>query len=430
MRRTRQYSRRQFLKRSAAAAGAAALAPALGSLPSKVARAVPANERINMGFIGIGNMGSGLLQWYTNNPEVQVVAISEVKDDVAEWGKERVAEVYADRDDQGSFSGVDTYVDFRDLLAREDIDAVVIATPDHWHGAMTVLACQAGKDIYCEKPLSFDVGDAHAMVKAVRRYGRVFQTGSQQRSDWNFRFGCELVRNGYIGELEEVRCSVGGPSWDHYLPPEPVPDGVDWDRWLGPSPWHPYNSERISGSYSGGWRLIRDTSGGMMTDWGAHHFDIAQWGMGMDGHGPVEIYPPGVEDHEYLTYYYDNGVVMKKNGANGVLFIGSEGRVEVNRGHIQTWPANLMDVRLTPDDERLYDSSNHRQDWLDCIKTRQRPICDVEIGASSITVSHLGNIAFWLNRGIQWDPVAKEIIDDAEASRWLKRPKREPYAWI
>jgi len=260
----------------------------------------------------------------------------------------------------------------------------------------------------------------------------VFQTGSQQRSEGNFRFACELVRNGYIGKLERVNVGIGDPSVDKFLPAEPIPEGVDWDRWLGPSPWHPYNSERISGNYGGGWRHIRDTSGGMTTDWGAHHYDIAQWGMGMDGFGkgPVEIIPPDGKEFKDITFRYPTGVVMQRGGANGILFTGSEGRVEVNRGYLRTWPDSLMKVQIKPGETHLYKSPGHHQDWFNCIRTRTRPVADVEIGASTITVCHLSNIAWWLKRAIKWDPVKRETLGDDEAARWLDRPKREPYNWI
>ena len=418
-------SRRQFLQRTGAAAGAALAAPMIWRKPAHAA-----NDRINMGFIGIGNMGSGLLRSFVNNEGVQVLAISDVREAHANEGKQRVEEVYADQMEQGTYAGCDLHHDFRDLLARDDIDAVVIATPDHWHGTMAVLACQAGKDVYCEKPLSLDVADAQAMVEAARRYQTVFQTGSQQRSDRNFRIGCELVRNGYIGELQEVYASVGRTSHPAYFPEEPLPDGVDWDRWLGPSPWYPFNSERMSGSYSGGWRLIRDTSGGMVTDWGAHHFDIAQWGLGMDGSNPVEIIPPGVDGAEHLTFIYDNGIPLYRGGNRGVRFVGAEGEVVVDRGFIETDPAELADIELKPDDIHLYESNNHHQNWLDCIRSRRRPVADVAIGASSVTTCHLGNIALWTHRAIQWDPERQEIIDDPVASRWLARPKRDAYCWI
>ncbi len=429
-------TRRAFLARSLAATGVTLAAPYVTTSSALAASGLPgANDRIGLGFIGIGNMGGGHLGGLAGNSEFQILAISEVKADRARWGKELVEKRYAGDESRGSFrgakyKGVDLYNDFRELLARDDIDAVLVATPDHWHATVTVLAMRAGKDVYCEKPLSLTVREGRQMVNAARRYGRVFQTGSQQRSSRNFRIACELVRNGYIGEVKQVNVGVGGPSSDKQFTPETVPDDVDWDRWLGPSPWHPYNSERISGNYGGGWRQVRDTSGGMMTDWGAHHFDIAQWGLGMDGSGPVEVIPPNLSEQNCLTYRYANGIPMYHGGANGILFTGTEGKVEVNRGHLRTWPDTLKSVQLSPNDIHLYESPGHHADWIKCMRSRQRPICDVAVGYSTITVCHLGNIAWWLGQSFKWDPNTEQIPDNPEAARWLDRPKREPYAWI
>ena len=424
-------TRRRFLKGATTGLGAGAIAPYVltsGALGAAGGR--PASERITVGFIGIGNMGGGHLGGCVGDGQLQILAISDVKASRARWGKGVVEGRYAKDRSRGSYKGCELYNDFRDLLARDDIDAILTATPDQWHATVAILAAQAGKDIYSEKPLSLTIREARMMVDAVRRYERVFQTGSQQRSAGNFRFACELVRNGYIGELKQVNVGVGGPSSDRYFKPEPVPPGVDWDRWLGPSPWHPYNSTRISGNYGGGWRLVRDTSGGMMTDWGAHHFDIAQWGMGMDNSGPVEVHPPDRAKRSPLTYRYAGGVVMFHGGANGILFTGTKGKVEVNRGRLRTWPDSLMKVKLAPNDTRLYHSPGHRQDWINCIRTRRRPICDVEVGCRSVTVCHLGNIAWWLGQPFRWDPKTEQILDNPQAARWLDRPKREPYAWI
>jgi predicted dehydrogenase len=372
-------------------------------------------------------MGGAHLDAFLGDIEVQVVAVCDVDTEKRESARTRVEEHYADEREAGTFKGCAEYNEFEELLARDDIDAVLIATPDHWHAIIAIAAARAGKDIYCEKPLSLTVREARAMVDGARRYGRVFQTGSQQRSSADFRKACELVRSGRIGKLLTVHVGIGGCSSERYLPEEPIPEGFDWDRWLGPAPWQPYNSERRSGSYSGGWRLIRDYSGGMMTDWGAHHFDIAQWGMGMDGSGPVEIIPPDGREYDTLTYKYANGVTMYHGEANGVMFTGTDGKVEVNRGYFQTWPEEIGEEPLGPNDVHLYESPGHRTDWLNCIRTRKRPICDVAVGCSSVTVCHLGNIAYWLGRPIKWDPVKEEIIGDEEASRWLDRPKRAPW---
>ena len=429
-----QRTRRQFLRAAAAVSAAPYFVSsiALGRGPRRAA-----NDRIAVGFIGVGNMGGGHLGGFLGDKEVQVVAICDVDTQKREKARERTEDAYAQERLDGTFSGCETYNEFEKLLARDDIDAVLIAVPDHWHATIAIAACRAGKDVYCEKPLALTVREAWKMAAAARRYNTVFQTGSQQRSSSNFRLACELVQNGRIGKLIKVNVGVGGPSRERYLPQEPVREGFDWERWQGPAPLHPYNADRCSGSYSGGWRHVRDYSGGMMTDWGAHHFDIAQWGMGMDGNGPIEIIPPpqmptirqtpNPQEGPTLTYKYASGVEMIHGGANGILFTGTEGKIEVNRGYFRTWPESIGKEPVYPNDIHLYRSPGHRQDWLNCIRSRRRPICDVAIGASSVTVCHLGNIAYWTGRAIRWNPVKREIVGDEVAARWLDRPKRAPW---
>jgi predicted dehydrogenase len=420
-------TRRQFLRGAATATAAVAIpyfvpASALGE-PGQRAP----NDRITMGFIGVGNMGGGHLGGFLGNPDVQIVAICDVDAVKRADACRRVSEYYASERAAESFKGCDEYNEFEELLARDDIDAVLIAVPDHWHATIAIAACKAGKDVYCEKPLALTIREAWEMVAAARRYNTVFQTGSQQRSESNFRYACELVRSGRIGKLIKVNVGIGAPSTDKQFPEEPVREGLDWDRWLGPAPWNPYNAERCSGSYSGGWRLVRDYSGGMSTDWGAHHYDIAQWGMGMDGNGPIQVIPPAERYAEGIKFIYANGVEMERGGANGILFTGTDGKVEVNRGYFQTWPEEIGRQPIGPNDVHLYESPGHQVDWINCIRSRRRPICDVAIGASSVTVCHLSNIAYWLERPIKWDPEKREIIGDEAAARWLDRPKRAPW---
>jgi predicted dehydrogenase len=420
----KKVSRRTLLKGAAGVLAVPYFVPA-----SALGRGgwLPPSERITVGFIGIGNMGGGHLGGFLDDKEVQVVAVCDVRRDVREGSKKKVEDKYAADRQAGTFKGCEDYNNFEDLLARPHIDAVLIAVPDHWHATIGCAAARAGKDIYSEKPLTLTIKEAWELVATVRRYGRVFQTGSQQRSEGNFRLACELVQSGRIGKLQTVTVNIGEPSQEAYLPEQPIPDGFDWNRWLGPAPVQPYNAERCSGNYGGGWRKIRDYSGGMTTDWGAHHYDIAQWGMGMDGNGPVEIIPPNGKDVEHMTFKYANGVVMQRAQANGVLFTGTEGEIEVNRGYFQATPKSIAEEPLGPKDVHLYNSPGHRQDWINCIRSRKRPICDVAIGASSVTVCHLSNIAYWLGRPIKWDPAKKEIIGDSEATRWLDRPKRAPW---
>ncbi|HEY0073893.1 MAG TPA: Gfo/Idh/MocA family oxidoreductase [Abditibacteriaceae bacterium] len=376
----------------------------------------PASERLTTGHIGIGGMGGGHYGGALGDKRLQVLGACDARGDRLEEALAKARQTYGNDDTKG-------YQDYRELLARPDIDAVFIATPDHWHTLIACEAAAAGKDIYCEKPLTLTIREAQILRETVRRYGTVFQTGSQQRSEGRFRYACELVRNGRIGQLQTIHVGVGGPSDERWTPPQPIPANVNWEMWLGPAPWKPYAEDRINN-----WRAYRDYSGGQMTDWGAHHFDIAQWGMGMDGSGPNEIIPANREAKTPLTYKYVNGVTVYHGDANGVKFTGTEGVIEVNRGYLKSWPDSLIKQPIGTSEIRLYESNNHRDDWLRCIKTRRRPICDVAIGASSIIMCHLGNIATWVNRPLKWNPQTEEIIGDPEAARWLHRPYRAPWS--
>jgi len=409
-------TRRGFL----AAAGSALAAPyILTSDALGAGTKLPASEQLQIGHVGVNWMGGIHLTSYRDGkpyPGARTVALCDCDQrHLDHWMK-----VFGGKPKR--------YTDFRRFLDDPDIDAVLSAVPDHWHAIVAIHAAQAGKDIYSEKPLSLTIGQGRAMADAVRRYGRVFQTGSQQRSSGNFRLACELVRSGRIGKVQTVHVGVGGPSGPCYLPAQPVPAGLDWDMWLGPAPWRPYHAS----IHPVKWRAFRDYSGGSMTDWGAHHFDIAQWGLGMDGSGPVEIHPPDGKDHDTLTYKYANGVAMFRGGANGVLFTGTDGKIEVNRGRLSSDPPEIIKEPIGPSDVHLARSPagswrGHNLDWHHCIRTRQRPICDVEIGHRSITVCHLGNIAVWLKRSLKWDPATERCIGDDEANRWLDRPQRAPW---
>jgi predicted dehydrogenase len=295
-------------------------------------------------------------------------------------------------------------------------------------------ACKTKKDIYCEKPLSLTIHEAKSMIDAVRKFERVFQTGSQQRSSEEFRKACELVRSGRIGKLKTIKVDVGPPSRPCDLPEEKMEEGLDWETWLGPAPKRGYSSvlsPRGIHNHFPDWRQYREYSGGMMTDWGAHHFDIAQWGLGMDESGPVEIIPP--EDPKAqrgLRYVYANGVEVLHTsvpGKGGVLFIGSDGEIQVNRGYLGSNPEDIIKQPLGEKDVHLYKSPGHQRDWLNCIVSRKRPICDVEIGARSVTVCHLGNLAYWNHRKLRWDAEKWHFVGDEEANKWLDRERRDPW---
>jgi predicted dehydrogenase len=414
-----------------ASTATAAAAPFL--LPSRIwaadAAAKP-NERLTMGFIGVGTQGRHLLNSFLPHANVQVVAVSDVDTTRRDHHKKTAEDFYAAKNDQ-QFKGCAAYADFRELLQRKDIDTVVIATPDHWHAYPVVMAANAGKDIYCEKPLSLTIHEARAMVNAVRRNKRVFQTGSMQRSSSEFHKACTLVRNGVIGKVHEIYVSVGGPSKFCDLPEEPMEPGLNWDLWLGPAPVRPYNSvlsPRGVHKHFPNWRSYREYSGGGMTDWGAHHFDIAQWGLGMDESGPVEIIPPDGKEVRRLTYRYANGVVMHHGGLTGypfgVVFVGEQGKVCVDRGKFKTEPEELGKQDLAALPVKLYKSNNHYKDFVDAVRSRQRPICDVEVGCRSVTVCHLGNLAYWHNRRLKWDPAKERFVGDQEANKWLDCEKR------
>ena len=427
----RKINRRQFFKRAAGTAAAVVSFPYI--VPASAfgnAGDMAPSERITLGFIGAGKQSKHLMSSFLNSPGTHVLAACDVDKLKLARGKKIVEDHYAGKNG-GSYKGCDTYGDFRRLLARDDIDAVVISTPDHWHAITVIQSAMAGKDIYCEKPLSQTIVQARTMVNAVRRYGRVFQTGSMQRSDWHFRLGCELVLNGYIGELKNVNVNVGGPPQDKPLPAEPVPDYLDWDMWVGPALLRPYNSElspHLSWDGFPNWRNHSSFGGGGMTDWGAHHFDIAQWGMGMDESGPVEIIPPDGKDYRVLTYKYASGVTMTRSGrARGVLFTGTKGEVNTDRGYLETKPENLKNQQIGPNEIHLYESRNHYVDWLDAIRKRSKPICDIETGCRSVSVCHLGNIAYKLGRPLKWNPEDEALIGDAGASRLLSRPMRSPW---
>jgi predicted dehydrogenase len=446
----KRLNRREALRAAAAAGGVVAApwlvpASALGSQGS-----VAAGDRITLGFIGIGAMGQGHLRCFVEYPDAQVVAVCDVDRWRRENAKVRVEELYAARSAGGSFRGCAAYTDLRELLARDDVDAVVIATGDNWHAPATVMAARAGKDIYCEKPISKTIREARAMADAVRRYDRVFQAGLQQRSTPEFIKACSLVRGGRIGRVTHVYVGFPGSNADVNLAPEPVPDGLDWDLWLGPAPWRPFNGRfhrcgpppRVVP-----WDFCRDFGGGNLTSNAVHAFDVVQWGLGADDGGPMEIVPPETGEVPSLTYHYPDGAVVQTTWRLdpakhfvpegwdvstrlqpfGALFVGEEGWIHVGReGYLKSYPGEIVQGPAGESDP-FRPVGNHHQDWLACIRSRQRPACDVETGCRSTTVSHLGCIAHWTGRAQRWDPGAEEFVGDEEANRLRGRVMREPW---
>ena len=399
-----RISRRVFLTRTSTALLAAPLVAS--------SRVFGANDRIVMGCIGVGGQGRGDMGGYLGFKEVQVRAVCDVVGRHRELAKGMVDGRYRNQDCK-------TYTHFEDVLARPDIDALLIATPDHWHAVIAIEAMKQGKDVYCEKPECLTIRQGRAMVETARRYGRVLSGGSQRVwGDYNWFH--RMVRGGRIGQPKEAWVNVGGPSEPCYLEPVATPADVDWDRWLGPAPWRPFHPTLITG----GFRPYRDYSGGGMTDWGCHGFGGALFCLNLHQTGPSEIIPPDGKDYPQLTYIFANGVRIYHGGGWGGLlsFKGTEGELPVRGLDESEQPA--------PPDIQIPNYKGHGDifgDFLHCVRTRERPFRDIEIAHRTATHAHLGNIAYWLNRRLQWDPVKEEIIGDPEANRWLDRPMREPW---
>jgi len=415
-------SRRQLLKGGLASAVAWSAPMILSSRVLGRAGQVGANSRINVGIVGNGLISGGHRGWAVSNKETQVVALSDVKKDVLD---KHMADV---KKKEGSCDG---YSDYRELCAREDIDAVFATTPDHWHAAVAIEAMRNGKDVYVEKPMTLTIEEGKAMRAARERYGRILQVGSQQRSNKSFRKACELVRNGYIGKVHTIVARLGAFGLPTQFNEEPVPATLDYDRWLGPAPWEPYHPERVKGNYGGGWRRFWEYGSRKNGDWGAHHFDIIQWALGMDESGPELFVPKGFEGGEHQFHVYKDGPKVIRDGDSKgamILFVGEKGEVKVGRGDkFETTPSELKTMPLKASDEHLYASNDHRGDWLNSIRTRQQPICHVGIGHRTATICHLSGIAEKLGRPVKWDPKAEQVIDDVVAKRMMDRPRRGPY---
>jgi len=423
-------SRRAFLRTAAVASLA---------LPTFIPRGVlaapgrpGANDRIGVGFIGIGRQASALLSELGRLPEGRVVAFADVH-------LGRASEAAAAHQARA-------FQDYRKLLELRDVDAVITATPEHWRLAICVHSCQAGKDVYAEKPLSLTIREGRLTVEAARKYGRIFQTGSQQRSMIRNRVGCEFIRNGGLGRVRKVIAHNYPTPWKDALPAQPIPDGLDWEMWCGPAPKVPFNNDLFLPRANPGWLSFQSYSGGEMTGWGAHGLDQVQWALGMDLSGPVEVWsegpplsPPTYSAPEPadrgnrlcsaapVRMRYANDVVVELGDGpqGGAIFIGDRGTVKINRGVCESDPHELIEAAIQNRPRGVNES--HLRNWLEAIRTRTPPVADVEIGHRSATVCHLGNIARWTGRRLRWDPVAERFPDDAEANRFLDRERRKPW---
>jgi predicted dehydrogenase len=391
-----------------------------------------------MGFIGLGTQGTSLMRAFLGHKDVQVVAVCDVYESQRQKGKDIVDQRYGTKD-------CATYNDFREICGRRDIDAVCIATPDHWHVLISLEAARNGKDMYTEKALGLAIAWDKALQRACHKYGTVFQWGTQQRSDRNFRFACELARNGRLGKLQTIRVGVPHDFPVPNQPVQPVPAGLDYDLWLGPAPWAPYTYQRCrpwtkEESY-GNWYHISDYClGGIGGYWGVHHVDIAQWGHGTDDSGPVEIEGTAVFPQDGLadcavswkvSHTYADGVTMiytdNKQNKMGVRFQGTDGWVHVGREGIWAEPQSLLTSVIGPDEIHLIESKGHQRNFLDAVKTRGQTICAIDVAVRTDTICHLTDICTRLGRKLQWDPQKEDFVDDPEASRMLSRPMRSPW---
>ncbi len=451
----KDIGRRTFLKH--AAASTLALPMVIRSSALGKAGSTAPSERITMASIGVGGMGTNNMRGFLAHEDVQILAVCDVvkaSDQYGHWYKKGwngawfgreparhiVEDHYAQKAPTGGYRGCDAYVDFRQAIARDDIDAVCITTPDHWHAIPAIMAAAAGKDIYCEKPLSLTVAQGRAMAQAVQRYNTVFQTGTQRRSSELFRFISELIRNGRIGKLQKALVAIG-PNNKQAPPrdwePMPVPDWLDYDMWLGPAPWTPYHKDRCLYTF----RFGSDYSGGQTTNLGAHGIDLVQWANGTDETGPVEIEDMGSEFPTDGLFTTATKVHFRARYANAVeltcrtqekevyRFEGTEGWIEVPTysNELTCYPESLKTSVIGPNEIHLYKSNDHHRNFLDCIKSRGRTAAPVEIGHRSVSICHLGNIAMKLQRKLQWDPTAERFTDCDEANQMLSRPMRSPW---
>lgn len=386
-----------------------------------------ANERLNIAFIGYGKRAYGVLGQTLRQPNTQVVALCEIEGIRREAGKAAVEKFYS-KDVKGTYKGCDSYVDYRELLQRKDLDAVVIMTPDHTHVHLSLAAAKAKLDVYCEKPLTHNIAEGRMLVNAVKKNSIIFQTGSQQRSEFNghFRKAVETIWAGRIGEIKTIRIGVGAPPKPCDLPAGEAPENVNWDLWLGPAPQRTYHEELCPKgvhNHFPAFRKYEEYAGGMLADMGAHHFDIAQWALDMDMSGPVSVEPPA-KGETGLKFTYANGAEMFHGGPSGCTFEGSEGTIYVDRNKIESSVPEILKSPLSQGSRLAMPSNDHVKNWLEAVKARTQPICTAETGHRTATVCHLANIGYKLRRKLTWEPTKEEFFGDEEANALRSREPR------
>ena len=435
-----KLTRRNLLKNAATIAGAITFPYIVPSSALGRSGFVAPSERVAIGCIGVGPRGA-LNTRSMMNHGAQVIAVCDVDRTKRLNMKQYIETFYAEWKRPTVPNRCDHYNDYRELLARTDIDAVMIATPDHWHVPIALAAVKARKDIYVEKPLGISIEQGKTLRDAVIKYGAVFMHGTEQRSMNQFRFACELVRNGRIGELHTIKvaCPGGRQTGEH--PPMPVPDGLDWNRWLGPAPVRPFNTAVFSTKNRLGWYFIADFApSGYLTGWGIHHLDMAQWALDADDSGPVEITGQAVFPKSGLfdtpltwdvDYLYENGVRVNftdnKKNKQGVRFEGTQGWIHATRSSIDAGPKSLLRTTIAPNEIHLYNTNSDDRNFLECIKTRAETCSPINAAHRSTAVGYLGLIATLLGRKLKWDPRKEVFENDDEANRLLSAPMRSPY---
>lgn len=433
---SKNLSRRKFIGTAAAGFAGITFLPALNSCATKT---VASDESIRIGFIGMGRQAMFLLKGFMQVPGVKVVAGCDV------YGRKRtrfenmVNEFYTEKKESVE---VKTYERFEELLARPDIDAVVIAVPDHWHAVIAIQACNAGKDVYLEKPMTFTIKEGQELVKTVRSTNRILGIGSQQRSDPNFQHAIQMVQSGKIGKIEKAHAYVGAPPTPYNLPEETVPEDLNWDLWLGPLPGDIHFNHELNPPITldplkdetlwGAWRWYKEMGGGFTTDWGAHMFDIVQWGLGMDRNGPVWAAPIG-DGTEFMKFKYESGIEMTtepfdEKMTKGVKFIGDKGWIEVSRGHYVASDDSLLPADSGVADDTPYETKiPHQINFVEAVQKRIDPVVPVEVGHSTCTMCTVGNIACELGREVIWDPKAESFGNDEAAVKMMHYQYREPW---